>query len=610
MRSSIPAQSPEEGHGAIPPLSAGKEEEGNWASKEFLGSVGARSSSEVELSKTTRTAGSIAARHDAESARRKPKGNYVEEEGDVASRWAAQRFFFQGSRPGKVNWKFADVERLAKGWHAAMPEKVPSGFLLTDAFLLMDEMLSFGDNSTDDRVRELKQMLAPSPRKAKQDMESDEDSWSGLSSSSDDGDAEAEAGDDEIASSWPAPVAADSGDSSSDSEKDCHEASRHSADPDKDCAGSDERSASDSDKDCPGSDEHSASDSKKDCPGSDEHSSDSEKDCPGSDKHSDSEKDCPGSEKESGHLAWGRGKSTADLGAVCPYEDSDNDSSEGDDGKIDDFAAVIQTSAPGVKADQLVDGDTDDSDVDSQATLRLGELPKKRRKMISPDASKAKCSERAADALHDELLDAGHRAVGGGRPSNVSSVGSASMRTPLCKSKGLCDLETLTPTPVPFPKKKKSKVAKPEPCDPAPRRKLATFKRHHARRVLKKKLKKSIRANKRALKELNEKQKTRAAEASAEAKDGEDEYQGYSLKDLPLETRPQDRKNVGKHSYTLKSAVGKATIEVLLRHNAFFVKIVDDKASGPKGQISWKKQTPASAWALAKERSGYVVPRS
>ena len=155
-----------------------------------------------------------------------------------------------------------------------------------------------------------------------------------------------------------------------------------------------------------------------------------------------------------------------------------------------------------------------------------------------------------------------------------------------------------------------SEVAKPEPCDPAPRRKLATFKRHHARRVLKKKLKKSIRANKRALKELNEKQKTRAAEASAEAKDGEDEYQGYSLKDLPLETRPQDRKNVGKHSYTLKSAVGKATIEVLLRHNAFFVKIVDDKASGPKGQISWKKQTPASAWALAKERSGYVVPRS
>lgn len=145
-------------------------------------------------------------------------------------------------------------------------------------------------------------------------------------------------------------------------------------------------------------------------------------------------------------------------------------------------------------------------------------------------------------------------------------------------------------------------------------RKLATFKRHHARQLVKKKLKKSIKANKRALKDLEEKQNKRAALASAsrgsssDDRDGEDKYEGYCLKHLPLEARPQARRNVGKHSYTLKSAVGRGTIEVLLRHNAFFVKIIDDRASGPKGQISWKKQTPASAWDLAKERSGYVVP--
>ena len=162
-----------------------------------------------------------------------------------------------------------------------------------------------------------------------------------------------------------------------------------------------------------------------------------------------------------------------------------------------------------------------------------------------------------------------------------------------------------------------SHQANPEPSDPSKKkggRKLATFRRHQSRKLLKKKLRKTVKANVKALKEMKKKEKKRALEreAASESREenGSDVYQGYSLKHLPLETRPQDRKNTGKHSYTLKSAVGRGTIEVLLRHHAFFVKILDEGACGPKGQISWKKHTPDQAWDLAKQRSGYVVPRA
>ena len=316
------------------------------------------------------------------------------------------------------------------------------------------------------------------------EKESDDDSLGGVSISDDDDEeekTETEAENDPAAA-WPVPVGAnyepmgDADDQArvseihsseqSSSEVGCDEASQQSADSDEDCPRSDKHAASDAEKDCHGSNKHCSeqSNSEVDCEESSQQSADSDADCPVSDKHAaaDAEKDCHGSD----HLCWGRGKSTADLGAVCPYEspreDSDSSSSEGDAG--DEFAAVVKMSddeADGVAGVITADDDGGDSDSDSQATLRLGERPKKRAKKVVGEASKAKFSETASRELHNALLDAGHRAVASDcdRPSNPSSVGAVSMRTPPCKSKGLGDLETLTPEPVPFLKKKKTKVS-------------------------------------------------------------------------------------------------------------------------------------------------------
>jgi hypothetical protein len=50
---------------------------------------------------------------------------------------------------------------------------------------------------------------------------------------------------------------------------------------------------------------------------------------------------------------------------------------------------------------------------------------------------------------------------------------------------------------------------------------------------------------------------------------------------------------------------GSASIEVLLQKEAFFVKKVGPKGTGPVGQVSWAKNNGVkSAWSIAKERSG------
>lgn len=89
-------------------------------------------------------------------------------------------------------------------------------------------------------------------------------------------------------------------------------------------------------------------------------------------------------------------------------------------------------------------------------------------------------------------------------------------------------------------------------------------------------------------------------------------YGDYNLHDLqiPKAAWPQtNRENKGKHSFTLKSAVGPATIEVLVRTKAFFLKRINEDASGPLGQINFKRfGSVAEAWAAAKQRSGYVEP--
>ncbi|CAE7680548.1 hmu, partial [Symbiodinium necroappetens] len=82
-------------------------------------------------------------------------------------------------------------------------------------------------------------------------------------------------------------------------------------------------------------------------------------------------------------------------------------------------------------------------------------------------------------------------------------------------------------------------------------------------------------------------------------------YGDYNLRELqiPKAAWPQtDRKNKGKHSFTLKSAVGPATIEVLVRTGAFFLKRINEGASGPTGQINFKRfGSVAEAWAAAKQ---------
>lgn len=85
-----------------------------------------------------------------------------------------------------------------------------------------------------------------------------------------------------------------------------------------------------------------------------------------------------------------------------------------------------------------------------------------------------------------------------------------------------------------------------------------------------------------------------------------DTYRGYDISMLPLQARPDpSRDNRGAHSYTLGNAAGDATIEVLLKHGAYFIKKVSDRGTGGKGQISMKTHGAAEAWDLAKARAGF-----
>lgn len=91
--------------------------------------------------------------------------------------------------------------------------------------------------------------------------------------------------------------------------------------------------------------------------------------------------------------------------------------------------------------------------------------------------------------------------------------------------------------------------------------------------------------------------------------DGHDtslQYKGYLIGMLPVEAHPDPTKeNRGRHSYTLRSKCGDATIEVLLKHAAYFVKKVSSKGTGPKGQVSMRASGAHGAWEIAKSRAGF-----
>ena len=90
--------------------------------------------------------------------------------------------------------------------------------------------------------------------------------------------------------------------------------------------------------------------------------------------------------------------------------------------------------------------------------------------------------------------------------------------------------------------------------------------------------------------------------------DGDLTYKGvYDLSPIPPEAHPDMSKpNKGSHSYTLSSLCGSGSIEVLLRHNAFFVKKLVAGAPGPLGQVSFARFDGAvGAWQEAKRRAGF-----
>ncbi|CAK8998040.1 Halomucin, partial [Durusdinium trenchii] len=80
-------------------------------------------------------------------------------------------------------------------------------------------------------------------------------------------------------------------------------------------------------------------------------------------------------------------------------------------------------------------------------------------------------------------------------------------------------------------------------------------------------------------------------------------YAGYDLTPVPIEARPDlSRSNQGSHSYTLNFG---GVVEVLLQKEAYFVKKVGPKGTGPTGQVSWAKNGgPKAAFKIAVERAG------
>lgn len=86
-------------------------------------------------------------------------------------------------------------------------------------------------------------------------------------------------------------------------------------------------------------------------------------------------------------------------------------------------------------------------------------------------------------------------------------------------------------------------------------------------------------------------------------------YKDYVISMLPREAFPDEtRPNKGVHSYTLGSKCGGATIELLLKHGAYFVKKVSASGTGPRGQVSMKQHGGAyPAWEVAKQRAGFTA---
>ena len=84
-------------------------------------------------------------------------------------------------------------------------------------------------------------------------------------------------------------------------------------------------------------------------------------------------------------------------------------------------------------------------------------------------------------------------------------------------------------------------------------------------------------------------------------------YKGYDISMLPKEAHPDPLKeNKGLHSYTLRNSVGDATIEVLLKHGAYFIKKVSARGNGGGvGQVSMKVHGADLAWSMAKHRAGF-----
>jgi len=83
-------------------------------------------------------------------------------------------------------------------------------------------------------------------------------------------------------------------------------------------------------------------------------------------------------------------------------------------------------------------------------------------------------------------------------------------------------------------------------------------------------------------------------------------YKGYDISMLPTEARPVDlSKCRGEHSYTLRSKTGEATIEVLLKHSAYYCKKIAPHGQGTRGQVSMKPYGPVGAWKIAKSRTGF-----
>ena len=150
---------------------------------------------------------------------------------------------------------------------------------------------------------------------------------------------------------------------------------------------------------------------------------------------------------------------------------------------------------------------------------------------------------------------------------------------------------------------KKMKEEKAEKAPAPPKRKRASFRRGKLRKGKARK---------------GKARKSKARESKAGEKLGDDEkagdgkvtmYASYNLLELniPDEARPVTL-GKGSHSYTLKNADCTASIEVLLRHRAFFCKKPHPSLAGnfQGRQMGWKTYgSVQAAWRAAKEGVGW-----